>query len=111
MERLLRVVQRVLRNNPDAAGSILALHDHKGLLSVNWRTCPSTTALTAVVSAWEAESEYDTNHFVRAQPLLCDVEMTAWPADDDDARQTIAVNRLPPSLQRQDDNFPDLPLD
>ncbi len=96
MERLRRVVQHILRHNPDAIGSVLALHDYKGLLSVNWRTCPSTSALTTVVNAWAAEHEYDTNHFVRSQPLLGDVEMEGWPAGCSDAHQTIALNQLPP---------------
>jgi hypothetical protein len=102
MKRLLRVVQHILHHTPDAVGSILALHDYKGLLSVNWRTCPSTSALTAVVNAWGAESEYDTNHFVRSQPLLGDVEMVEWPAGCSDAHQTIAINRLPPSWHEKE---------
>jgi hypothetical protein len=96
MERLRRVVQHILRHNPDAMGSILAMHDYKGLLSVNWRAYPSTSALTAVASAWGAEHEYDVNNFFLSQPLLGDTEMIGWPANcAEDAHQTIAMNRLP----------------
>jgi hypothetical protein len=94
MRRMRRVVSHVLHHSPGTLAFILALHDHKGTLSVNWRTRPSPSALVAVVSAWKAESEYSTNHFVCSQPLLGDTEMADWPADCEDAHQTIGVNRL-----------------
>jgi hypothetical protein len=54
------------------AGRILALHDHKGCLSVNWSECPNTSELGFVIQAWQTLREWQSNHYVRGVPLVLD---------------------------------------
>ena len=51
---------------------ILALHDHKGCLSVNWAHCPTTIDLWLVISAWEQCNEYNSNHYVEGRVIIED---------------------------------------
>jgi hypothetical protein len=93
LDRLVRVVQHVRRcGNPGALAFVIALHDHEGLLSVNWRTIPPTTALAAVINAWASELECSSNHYVRSRPLFGDVEKIAWPASPGDARRSMRID-------------------
>jgi hypothetical protein len=78
--RLTRVVRAIRANDTGVLCRIIALHDHEGLLSVNWRTQPSMTALATVVNAWEKESECSSNHYVRSQWLIGDQGDAPWPA-------------------------------
>lgn len=74
IERLERTRQWAERRM-GAPLPILALHDHKGTLYVNWRATPRTDELFAVLLAWQKESECFSNHYVRGRLLI---------ADDDD---------------------------
>jgi hypothetical protein len=44
--------------------SVLALHDHKGTLFVNWSAPPKLRELTEVVQAWAAQNEVNIEHYV-----------------------------------------------
>jgi hypothetical protein len=67
IERLGRV-GKVLRRH-----SIRALHDHKGVLCVDWAAEPTTQNLSAVERAWRRENEHAVNHYVRGRELVSDV--------------------------------------
>jgi hypothetical protein len=43
---------------------VIALHDHKGTLSVNWLTTPNIEELTEVVQAWALKGEWLLEHYV-----------------------------------------------
>ena len=91
LNRLARVVRHVARYSPGTLAYLIALHDHEGILSVNWRTSPSLTALAAVVKAWEAEHECTSNHYVKSCWLIGDLEGVAWPATSGDAHRSIKL--------------------
>jgi hypothetical protein len=93
LDRLARVVHHVRRcGSPGALAYVIALHDHEGLLSVNWRTMPPTTALAAIINAWASEHECTSNHYLRSRPLFGDVEKIEWPASPEDARRSIRID-------------------
>jgi hypothetical protein len=93
LDRLARVVHHVRRcGNPGALAFVIALHDHEGLLSVNWRTTPPTSALAAIINAWASELEYSSNHYVRSRPLFGDVERIDWPASPENARRSMRID-------------------
>src|SRR6516165_2314675 len=50
IERLQQIARRCPKN-------VIGLHDHKGLLSVNWLTPPTIRELTEVVLAWASHNE------------------------------------------------------
>lgn len=52
---------------------IVALHDHKGTLFVNWSKRPETSQLLAVMEIWSEESECLANHYLYGQPLCIDL--------------------------------------
>lgn len=69
---------RIARLNDVAAKlktstTILALHDHKGWLYVNWAARPSTYDLWSVLKVWSEENEIQSNHYVNGEPLIWDV--------------------------------------
>ena len=72
-ERLTRLdrVFAGLRNK--IRTDILALHDHKGCMYVNWAKLPSTSDLAAAIAAWGLENEPMSNHAVKGRPLVWDV--------------------------------------
>src|SRR6516164_6897626 len=95
LDRLSRVVNHILRGDqPSALVQILALHDHKGLLSINWRARPLPSDIAAVTAAWAGESEYITNHFVRSRPLKGDVAEFGWPGKYDNLCRKVDVGQL-----------------
>ncbi|WP_445488539.1 hypothetical protein [Rhodopseudomonas sp. RCAM05734] len=53
--------------------AVLALHDHKGTLYVDWATIPRTEDLSAVLQIWSDQNEVHSNHSVKGQPLIWDV--------------------------------------
>jgi len=61
-ERLAEVAKR-------CPAKVIALHDHKGMLSVNWLTTPTIGELTEVVQAWANHYEYCLEHYVCGVPL------------------------------------------
>ena len=95
LERLSRVVGHIMRgNHPGILGWILALHNHKGLLSVNWRTRPMPSAIAAVADAWAKEHEHISNHYVRSRPLLGDIDELKWPGACENLHRTVNVDQL-----------------
>jgi hypothetical protein len=66
IERLREVAVRCPRK-------VIALHDHKGTLSVNWLTPPSIEELTEVIQAWSFHYEYCLEHYVIGFPLSAEV--------------------------------------
>jgi hypothetical protein len=74
VSKLSRVdrVREALREN-DTIGSIAEIQNIKGILYVNWRVRPTTGQLAAVVSAWHAQSEVLSNHYLNGQALVLDV--------------------------------------
>jgi hypothetical protein len=70
----LELLRRILENGPLIDGQILALHDHKGCLSVNWAERPSTGELEFVIRAWWTLIESNSNHYVQGVPLVLDYE-------------------------------------
>jgi hypothetical protein len=65
IERLKTVAQ-------DCAGTVLALHDHKGTLSINWSAPPKINDLTAMVQAWALQGEWSINHYVCGAEIAID---------------------------------------
>ena len=63
IERLEEVAKRCPSN-------VLALHDRKGNLSVNWATMPTIEDLTAVVQAWCDQNEYSIDHYLNNDEVL-----------------------------------------
>ena len=57
LDRLARVVRHVARNNPGTLAFVITVHDHAGLLSVNWRTSPPLTSLAAARVHFESLCE------------------------------------------------------
>jgi hypothetical protein len=57
IERLQQVASRCPKN-------VIGLHDHKGLLSVNWLTPPTIRGLTEVVLAWASHNEREIDHYL-----------------------------------------------
>lgn len=53
--------------------TIIGLHDHKGVLYVNWASQPTASELGQVIMAWHSENEPLTNHAVNGKPFLWDV--------------------------------------
>jgi hypothetical protein len=53
---------------------VIALHDHKGTLNVNWSETPRTEQVMEVMAIWRNNSEYLGNHYVRGKKLILDVE-------------------------------------
>jgi hypothetical protein len=49
--------------------TVTALHDHKGLLSVNWQRQPTPREMAKVIQAWADQCEYAVNHYVRGRVL------------------------------------------
>jgi hypothetical protein len=54
--------------------SIAGLHDHKGVLYVNWSEVPTSTEIGEAIGAWNAEGEPLSNHAVNGRPLVWDVK-------------------------------------
>ena len=50
--------------------NVLALHDHKGTLSVNWATMPTIADLTLVIQAWCDQNEYSIDHYLNNDEVL-----------------------------------------
>jgi hypothetical protein len=63
IERLEEVAKRPLPPN------VIALRDHKGILSVTWSSLPTIEDLTAVVQAWGYQNEWLIEHFLNDEPL------------------------------------------
>jgi hypothetical protein len=61
-------IKRLREVAADCPASVLALHDHKGTLAVNWLAPPSLREVTAVVQAWAAQDETGVDHFVCGMP-------------------------------------------
>ena len=91
LDRLARVVRHVARNNPGTLAFVITVHDHAGLLSVNWRTSPPLTSLAAVVDAWATEHEFTSNHYVKSRWLIGDVGQIAWPAASWNANRSMKL--------------------
>lgn len=75
MQRLVSVESGIARAR--IATEVLALHDHKGVLFVNWASTPTTKDIIAIANIWQrrgGEGLYEMNHYVRGRPLLRDVE-------------------------------------
>jgi hypothetical protein len=53
---------------------VIAIHDHKGTLYVNWRETPTTTQVVETVRMWADNAEYQVNHYVIGRELVLDVE-------------------------------------
>jgi hypothetical protein len=66
------VDERLERIAAQCSPKVIALHNHKGFLSVNWLMTPTTAELAAVVKAWTAEFEVWSSHFVCGVPLIVD---------------------------------------
>lgn len=49
---------------------IYFLHDHKGLLSVNWLEKPNIDELAIVKKWWAFFGEYEITHAYRDEPIL-----------------------------------------
>jgi hypothetical protein len=73
LERL-RKVSVALFDLDFRPGLILALHDHKGTLHVNWARQPSVRLLAEVAKAWNDAGELYSNHYIKGQPWLIDVD-------------------------------------
>lgn len=52
--------------------TVKALHDHKGILFVNWDSEPCVTELMQVEQAWQTECECSVNHYINDVWLLGD---------------------------------------
>jgi hypothetical protein len=61
-ERLAVVAKR-------CPAKVIALHDHKGTLSVNWLSTPTIGELTEVIQAWFLQNEIWLEHYVCGVPL------------------------------------------
>ena len=72
IDRLREVRDRLARAYCNPTPKLLALHDHKGTLSVNWLTPPRTEELGAVIKAWRAENEILSNHYICGALLIAD---------------------------------------
>jgi hypothetical protein len=67
-------IKRLRNVAAECPTSVLALHDHKGALAVNWSAAPSLREITAVAVAWGNENEMaHIDHFVRGDAF--DVEV------------------------------------
>jgi len=53
---------------------VIAIHDHKGTLYVNWQERPTTTQVVDTMGMWTANAEYQVNHYVNGRELLVDIE-------------------------------------
>jgi hypothetical protein len=62
IERLQQIARRCPKN-------VIGLHDHKGLLSVNWLTPPTIRELTEVVLAWASQNEREIDHYLLGAEL------------------------------------------
>ncbi|SDG87980.1 hypothetical protein SAMN05216338_1003302 [Bradyrhizobium sp. Rc2d] len=70
IERLEEVRDIILEKG---VKNILALHDHKGNLYVDWSEQPSTYALATAIKIWSDKGEPHSNHSVRGRPLVWDM--------------------------------------
>ncbi|MGN6308606.1 MAG: hypothetical protein ACTHNN_03510 [Xanthobacteraceae bacterium] len=70
IQRLERVAKAVQEKH---LTKIIALHDHKGTLYVNWSSRPSTQEILNIVAIWSDEAEHHSNHAINGMPLLADV--------------------------------------
>jgi hypothetical protein len=52
---------------------ILAIHDHKGTLYVNWSKKPRTSQVVEVMDIWAKHAEYMANHYFNGAPFILDV--------------------------------------
>jgi hypothetical protein len=76
IERLEEVVKRFLPPN------IIALRDHKGILSVDWSSLPTIEDLTAVVQAWCDQNEWLIDHYLNGEPLTEVTGHSPWEGVD-----------------------------
>jgi hypothetical protein len=53
--------------------NVLALHDHKGNLFIDWSEMPSTDNLVTATKIWTDKGEPHSNHSVRGRPLIWDM--------------------------------------
>jgi hypothetical protein len=85
IERLARVAERFKRHQERKKRDvgILALHDHKGVLFVNWASNPETQDIAAMFRVWRRENEYACNHYVGGDELLIDVPSGYSPFKDE----------------------------
>ena len=60
---------------------ILALHDHQGVLEVNWRRRPQTRQLLEAMQIWAGQGQEAANHYIRGRLLLSDTFGDgSWPS-------------------------------
>jgi hypothetical protein len=71
LDRLKEVAAAV--ENATHFSKVIALHDHKGSLYVNFDQQPSMSDVLAVAKAWEQQNEHEMNVYVRNEPLIWDV--------------------------------------
>jgi hypothetical protein len=71
MARLRRLQQKLKEKT--FAPYISAIHDHKGILCVNWMYRPATSELVVVTDLWTSEDEHASNHYVNGVHLVGDV--------------------------------------
>jgi hypothetical protein len=69
IERLQEVARCCPKN-------VIGLHDHKGMLSVNWLTPPTIRELSLVVRAWTYQYEEAIDHYLVGAPF--DVESSGY---------------------------------
>jgi hypothetical protein len=72
IERLNKVTKRFMPRN------VIALRDHKGILSVNWSSLPTIEDLTAVVQAWGYQNEWLIQHLLNDEPLTDVIGHSPW---------------------------------
>lgn len=71
LERLERVERKIALS--EIRLSVVALHDHKGCLYINFDTRPSTHDITEVSKIWSSEKECNINVYAKAIPVSADV--------------------------------------
>jgi hypothetical protein len=71
LERLKKVAAAV--EHATNFSKVIALHDHKGWLYVNFDQQPSMSDVLAVAKAWSEENEDQMNIYVRNEPLIWDI--------------------------------------
>jgi hypothetical protein len=73
LQELLGHFIEVYRAEGNADMPILALHDHKGCLFVNWSRTPTNTEVGIITNLWlDGFNEYDCNHYVKGRLIVCD---------------------------------------
>jgi hypothetical protein len=62
--RLVRLAKVKASLPAEVLSELLVLHDSKGCLSVNWRRLPRERHIQAVIAAWDAQGEWQSEHYV-----------------------------------------------